>query len=205
MIATATTNPWVGPAIVAAVVSGVVALATVALAGRRERKDRHRILLADAFAKCQLYKEYPFIVRRRRSDEEAAADRSRISQELNRVQVALNDYKARLKVETPYLAGAYEALVGATRRVAGAEIRRSWDVSPTAGDDQHITDIDLAELGDWESHYLEHVKDHLSLWPYWACRSVRQVAGRTTALPTPGPAPSDPAAGPGGGGAVSGS
>lgn len=183
MIAATTANPWVGPAIVAAVVSGVVALVTVALAGRRERKDRHRVLLADAFAKCQLYKEYPFIVRRRRSDDEAAADRSRISQELNLVQVALNDYKARLKVETPYIAQAYDALVGATRRVAGAEIHRSWDLPPTAGDDQHIADIDLTELGDWESHYLEHVKDHLSLWPYWACRTVRRVAGRATARP----------------------
>lgn len=183
MIATAATNPWVGPAIVAAVVSGVVALASVAFAGRRERKDRHRILLADAFAKCQLYKEYPFIVRRRRSDDEAAADRSRISQELNLVQVALNDYKARLRVETPYLAGTYGALVGATRRVAGAEIHRSWDVAPTAGDDQHISDIDLAELGDWESHFLEHVKDHLSLWPYWLCRSMRRATGRVTELP----------------------
>ncbi len=183
MIATNTTNPWVGPAIVAAVVSGVVALVTVALAGRRERKDRHRILLADAFAKCQMYKEFPFIVRRRRSDDEAAADRSRISQELNLVQVALNDYKARLKVETPYIAAAYEALVGATRRVAGAEIHRSWDLAPTAGDGQHITDVDLAELGVWESHYLEHVKDHLSPWPYWACRSVRRIARRATALP----------------------
>ena len=43
--------------------------------GRRDRQDRQRQLFADALAVCQTYKEYPYIVRRRRG-EHAAEDRN---------------------------------------------------------------------------------------------------------------------------------
>lgn len=94
-------NPWIGPAIVAAVVSGVVALVTVAWNARRDRKDRHRQLFADAFAACQAYREFAYMIRRRRSDDQAADDRSRLTSELSGVQRRLNEHRARFRVEAP--------------------------------------------------------------------------------------------------------
>src|SRR5438093_11643603 len=96
-----TSSDWVAPAIVAAVVAAAVSLTTFALAGRRARLDRQRQLFAEAFEAVSEYREYPFIVRRRRKDA-LAEERARISSELSRVQAKLNSYRARLRVEAPH-------------------------------------------------------------------------------------------------------
>src|SRR5687767_13051208 len=80
---------WTESALVAAVVSGVVAV-TVALlngwiSGGRERKNRERTVFAEAFAACVAYREFPYVIRRRRWDD-AASERVRISEQLRAVQ-----------------------------------------------------------------------------------------------------------------------
>jgi hypothetical protein len=183
LLATAEASPWVGPAIVAAVVSGVVSLATVAVAGRRERKERHRQLMADAFATCLSYKEFAYKVRRRRTGVEEAADHSRISDDLSTVQAALAGHEARLRVEAPAVAVFFTGLVGATRRIAGVAIREGWasePVGPDSGSSIVLADMDALDV--FEARYLEAVKDHLSMWPYRVCRVVRWCARRRTEL-----------------------
>jgi hypothetical protein len=176
-------NPWVGPAIIAALVSGLVSLTTLALTGRRERKERHRQLMADAFAACQTYKEFPYKVRRRRSDAEAQADHSRISDELSAVQAALADHRARFMVEAPAVAVFFGDLVAVTRGVAGSEIRAGWTASPVGPDSGSSIILErLAEIEPYEARYLESVKDHLSVWPYRLCRVTRSMLRRRTSV-----------------------
>lgn len=175
LLAASDPSPWIGPAIIAAAVSGVVALATVALNNRRGRKDRQRQLFADAFAACQAYKEFPYKVRRRRSDDEAAADRSRLTGELSELQNRLNELKARLRLEAPRTGQAFGDLVSETRRIAGEEVRRSWSLPALEGDDVNITDIDLTALEPVEDRYLLATADHLSAWPGLALRIGRGV------------------------------
>lgn len=159
-------SPWIGPAIVAAAVSGLVALVTIGLNARQARMERQRQVFADAFAACQLYKEFPYRVRRRRSGKaDADADRTRLTTELSDVQARLNDYKARLRVEAPRVGDAFVHLVAETRRIAGAEVRRSWDLPPTDGDAVSIQDIDLSAIGPAEDCFLRAVAGHLSVWP----------------------------------------
>lgn len=178
----AESSPWVGPAIVAALVSGLVSFLTVAMAGRRDRKERHRQLMADAFATCQAYKEFPFKVRRRRTGEYEAEDHTRISDEISGVHASLAEQVARLKVEAPAVSEFFTDLVAATRRIAGPEVREGWKATPVGPDSgSSIALAVLANIGPYESRYLESVKDHLSVWPYWLCRSVRKVSGRSTA------------------------
>lgn len=167
ILATEDTNPWIGPAIVAAAVSGLVALTTVGLNARQARKDRQRQLFAEAFTAIQLYKEFPYRIRRRRSDkkDEAAADIVRLTTEFSDVQAKLNDYASRLRVEAPRVGVAYAQLLDTLRRIAGGEARRSWNLPPTAGADVSITDIDLSGLTPSEDRYLVVVAEHLSLWP----------------------------------------
>ena len=153
--------------LVAAVVAAAVALATLWWNSRRDRQDRQRQLFAEAFEACMLYREFPFIVRRRNADD-LVAERSRITSELSRLQVRLDSGKALLRVEAPRVGAAYEDLVRETRRVAGPKIRKAWDEPALAADaDVHTEGIDFTDLKPFDDGYLREVRDHLSVWPRW--------------------------------------
>src|SRR5690348_7069128 len=100
-------TPILGPAVVAALVAGFVALATFALTGRRQRLDRQRHVFAEANAACYDYREFAYIVRRRRADD---GERVRISNDLSAVQARLNRHAAELRVEAPEVGAAYRDL-----------------------------------------------------------------------------------------------
>lgn len=186
-IAEASTNAWVAPTIVISILALGVSLATFFLAGRRTRLDRQRQVFADAFEAVMEYREYPFIVRRRSKDE-PAQERQRISADLSQVQAKLNSFKARLLVEDPYVGERYAELVAATRRVAGPLITETWSTEPVAADAEvHNPGWDLSDLDTHDDAYLRAVADHLG-W-LWAAlrRKVREWrngrGGRDTARP----------------------
>lgn len=166
-------SPW-APAIVAATVAAAVALTTFALAGRRARLDRQRQVFGEAFETVMEYREYPFIVRRRSKDE-PAKERQRISADLSKVQAKLNSFKARLLVEDPYVGKRYAELVKQTRYVAGAMIKAAWDNDPVADDaEMHAPPYDFSTLDRYDTAYLRAVADHLG-WVYAPTRrNVRE-------------------------------
>lgn len=169
---TASTGLW-GPTLVAALIAGAIALFTLAVSQQRARKDRQRELFADAFAAITEYREYPFIVRRR---DEQGVDRQVIERDLSGVQAKLNQYVARLRIEAPRVGRAYSQLVRETRRVAGAEISRSWDTEPPgAAGSMHVRDIDLTELDGADVTFLVEVADHLAPFPCWLRRLGRRA------------------------------
>jgi hypothetical protein len=159
------------PAIVAAIVAGAVSLLTFVAEGRRTRLDRQRQVFADAFEAVMEYREYPFIVRRR-SDEEPARERQRISSELSGTQAKLNAFKARLLVENRSIGIIYADLVRETRRVAGGFIREAWDSAPVLDDaDMHAPPYDFRPLDRYDNAYLEAVAAHLDWRPWRRPRS----------------------------------
>jgi hypothetical protein len=171
-------NPWIGPVIVAAIVSGVVALVQVWLNARREAHDRQRKLFDAAFEACMAYRELPYMVRRRRADQ-PAEERIRLSTVISETQRRLNHHQAVLRVEAPRVAQHYRELVAATREIAGAEISRAWDLDPSDSDaDMHIRDIDLTALARYEDAYLTAAADHLRFGPPWLRRLGRRVHRR---------------------------
>jgi hypothetical protein len=156
-----------GSTVVAAAIAAVVSFVTLAWNARRNRQDRQRELFAEAFEACVLYREFPFIVRRRNADD-LAAERARITSELSRLQARLDSGKAILRVEAPRVGAAFEKLVSETRRVAGPHISNAWDEPALAADvDVHTDGIDYAELEPFDDAYLGEVSDHLSFWPHW--------------------------------------
>lgn len=175
----AATSPWwVAPAVIAAIITGVIAVISLIANGRRARADRQRELFGAAFGDIARYCEFPFIVRRRRHDlpEE---ERMRISTELSEVQSKLNHNRAILRVEAPRVARAYAALVLGTREVAGESIRQGWDLTPiTADTEVHVTDVDLSDIKPLEDAYLTAVADHLALAP-WQLRAAGRWLART--------------------------
>jgi hypothetical protein len=166
----ASTGLW-GPTFALGVLTAGVALFTLAVNQIRTRKDRQRELAADAFAALTEYREYPFIVRRRNGD---GSDRQTITAELSSVQARLNQFIARLRVEAPRVGRAYAQLAADTRRVAGAEISRAWDLEPIPPDAPlHVRDVDLSELVASDDTFLREVGDHLAVLPAWTRRASR--------------------------------
>lgn len=178
-----TTDPWwVAPAIIAAVITGVIAVITLIINGRRARSDRQRELFGAAFGDVATYCEFPYIVRRRRHDQ-PEEERGRISTELSDVQRKLNHNRAVLRVEAPRVARAYAALVGAAKATAGASIREGWDLAPISADTEiHVTDVDLSAVQPFQDAYLTAVADHVALTPSWL-RAVGRWLARTVTTP----------------------
>jgi len=155
------------------------------VAGRRARQDRQRQLFAAAFEACIAYREFPYIVRRRRGDD-AAAERVRISGELSKVQRCLESYKAMIRVEAPGVSEAYSALVAETRRIAGPQISDGWDQPPVETDDGvHVAEVNVDGLERFDDAFLVAVGDHLGLLPAWLRRGARRMMSRASNGPGP--------------------
>jgi hypothetical protein len=165
------------PAIVAAIVAAAVALTTFVLTGRRARLDRQRQVFADAFEAVMEYREYPYIIRRR-SPEEPAKERQRLSGELSKVQAKLNAFGARLLVEDSYVGERYAEVVKKTKQIVGAMIKATWDNEPVSADaEMHAPKYDFSELEPLDEAYLRAVADHLG-WLYApARRKLRERRG----------------------------
>lgn len=172
--AAATTAWWLAPAIVAALVTVLAGVVTLIVNGRRARVDRQRVVFASAHADLAAYREFVYIVRRRRHDQ-PEAERVRISGDLSAVQSLLNQNASVLKVEVPRVAVAYEALLRITRRVAGGAIRDGWDTPPITADADIHVDIDLSAIDPFETAYLLEVRDHLALTPAVLRRAARRA------------------------------
>jgi hypothetical protein len=180
-IAASASSGWTAAAIatiVAAVVSAIVSLGTSWAAGVRKEQERRRSLYADAFAALVVYREFAYVIRRRRApipgrEEIAGEERVRISEALRIAQKELAYFTAWIRSEAGgHLADCYEALVAETRRVAGGYMREAWNAAPLAEDSgMNISDIDFRPLSKLEEAYLDAVQTALSFWrvamPWW--------------------------------------
>lgn len=150
------------PAVIAALVAAGVSLATTWLAGVRDERARRRKMFADAFEAYVAYKEFPYVVRRRRGDQ-LPEERLRISSELRHLQERLSFYVAWTQLESPAVGSAYRSLVEGLRKVAGVEVARAWTLEPISEDAQmNIGDVDLSELKSLEEAYLDALAKHVA-------------------------------------------
>ncbi len=175
--------PWpvVGSAIVAAG-SIFLAVFTNWWNGERERLTRSRKVFSRAYAAIQEYKEFPYVIRRRRTNA-PEEERVRISSELGRVQADLAFYSAWLRTESPHVHRSFAELLEQVRHVAGTAMHAAWLEPPPEDDSQmNMPDMGLSALVPYESIYLEEVADHLSFWPRWLRRLFRRRL--TKCLPT---------------------
>lgn len=152
--------------VAAAVIAGAVSLLALALnaiiSSRRERVSRQRQEFSKAFAACVAYEEFPYVVRRRRSNV-PQDERVRISSELSAVQRELAYYSAWLATESTSVSKTYETLVAKLRETAGGKIREAWLTPPIESDSgMNIPDLSLDELKLLKEAYLQEVVCHLS-------------------------------------------
>ncbi len=140
------------------VVGSLVVLAVTRVA---DAKARRRETFARAFAACQAYREFPYVVRRR-GTRDPEGERLRISGELRGVQQELAFCLGWMTTESKPVASAYRRLVDSLRETAGSEIRKAWESDPVGSDRGMSMVIDLSAVGAAEEAYLAAVRRQLS-------------------------------------------
>jgi hypothetical protein len=136
--------------------------------GARSERTRLQKLYADAFSAVVSYQEFPYVIRRRRAPETGQEslgneERLRISEALQQVQEALNNFRAQITTESEAVSAKYEILVTKTREVAGTDMHDAWEAPPLDNDaGMNITHLDYAELKQPEEDYLTAVKTDVS-------------------------------------------
>ena len=168
-------GPVVGAVIIAAA-SFTVFVLTNWWNGERERLTRSRDVFSKAYAAVQEYKEFPYVIARRRKDT-PEEERIRISSELRRIQTDLAFYSAWLMTESRHVHRSFAELLEQTRRVAGTAMHEAWLQPPAAEDSEmNMPKLDMSTLAPYECAYLEEVVDHLAVWPSWIRRLLRRKA-----------------------------
>jgi hypothetical protein len=157
--------------VVAAAVSGIIVLLTFWAAGVRQERSRRQRRYADALAALVAYREFAYVVRRRRApipahEEIASEERVRISEALRELQRDLAFHTAWITIEPASdVAARYAELVEQTRRLAGGYMRDAWNAAPVEDDaEMNIADIDYSPLAEYETAYLDAVRRALRFW-----------------------------------------
>lgn len=153
-------------AVVGAFSSLVVAAVTGWRRAYREDVARRREHFAGALAVTAAYCEFPFVIRRRGTND-PEGERLRISTELREVQQRIAFYQAWLRTESTSVADAYDQLVCEIRKIAGAQMRDAWEQAPISSDgEMNISDIDQGEIDEFREAYLDAVRQQCS-WRGW--------------------------------------
>ena len=124
---------------IAALITVAGGLLTYIRQQREKRRDQLRDLFSEALRAVADYQELPYLVRRRASDPPMST--SEIIRHISDVQTRLDYYVARIGLESPELATAYQSLVNSTRREAGSQMTAAWGLP-------RITDDTQVPLGD---------------------------------------------------------
>jgi hypothetical protein len=169
--ATSTTPPSTGGlisvflagAVIAAIIGAVVNIALARRKSLEEERARVRTTFAEAFQTVAEYKEFPYAIRRRRSDI-PAEERVRLSEALREVQAKLSYYAAWTKAESDDVGRAYEKLVGNLREIAGKACHDAW-LAPATNDDKDMNFppgvVDLSALKPDEEAFVAAARKHL--------------------------------------------
>lgn len=151
---------FLSSAVVAALVSAAVTIATLIVQGNRSERERKREVYANAFAAYTAYREFPYAIERRES--ESPAERRRISGQLARVQERIGFHEAWIECESKEVGQAYQALLTQARETAGERMHKAWRRPGISSDaEMNLPPLDLARLKPLEQAFLEAVSRHL--------------------------------------------
>lgn len=124
-----------GPVAGAAIAFGGVVFGLLVNGDRAERQ-RRRDLHGRALAAVMAYSEMPFMIRRRRyEDQHASEERVRLSDHFSAVKAEMSTCQVLLAADgDEALAAAYDELVETARATAGREAHEAWTDRPVASD-----------------------------------------------------------------------
>jgi hypothetical protein len=108
------------------------------VSGNRAERQRRRNLHARALESVFAYAEMPFMIRRRRHENEhRSAERVRLSDHFSGVKAEMGSCQVLLAADgDESLSRAFEELVEVARATAGAEAHTGWTEEPISKDGQ---------------------------------------------------------------------
>lgn len=141
--------------LLAVTISGPVGGAAIGLSGiliglwingDRAERQRRRELHARALNAVLAYGEMPFMIRRRRfEDDEQSAERVRLSTQFSAVKAEISTCQVLLAADgNQRITDAYNALLETARETAGSEATKAWKDEPIKTDPQ----MNMPELFD---------------------------------------------------------
>jgi hypothetical protein len=149
---TQTSSGLVDGTVIAAVITGFVALLVLAGNQYQARKDRLRKDFAEALAAVERYAELPYrIVRRQDSTPEV---RGLIAEQVHKVQQDILFHKSWVRIQSSEVAEVYDALLGAMREEAGTAMTQAWNTAPVIRDE----DMPLGHIFSFPRMNAERVK-----------------------------------------------
>lgn len=170
-------------AVLAALLTATFNLALARRKSLEEDRARLRSNFAEAFEAVVRYKEMPYAIRRRRSDE-PGAERVRLSDEMRDIQAKLSYYQVWIAGESAVVGDAFSDLVAELRRVAGKASHDAWKASAASHDkEMNIGSdvVDLSALRAFEEAYIIAVQQHLD--DFFKFHRVFLPSRRTRAIP----------------------
>lgn len=179
-----TLQEFLAPAVTAAVVAALTSVLLGWHKAVREDRQRRRQMFADAYGAYTAYREFPFVIRRRRVDK-PADERARIGEEVRQIQQRLGYFIGWTKLENTEVGEVYSRLIAAARKTAGREMHRAWAESQPVDSDpaMNITDVNLDACDDLEEAYLDAVRQHLKPWRSLFSRPPERVPGASAPDP----------------------
>jgi phage-related minor tail protein len=155
---TETSSGLIDGTVIAAVVTGLVALLVLAGNQYQARKDRLRKDFAEALAAVERYAELPYrILRRQDSTPEV---RGHIAEQVHEVQQDILFHKSWVRIQSSEVAEVYDALLGAMREEAGVAMTQAWNTAPiTRDEDMSLGDgFSFTQMGVERVRYVEAVR-----------------------------------------------
>lgn len=104
--------------------------------GDRAERQRRRDLHARALNAVLAYGEMPFMIRRRRVEEDQrSAERVRLSNEFSGVKAEISTCQVMVSADGDRrISAAYDKLVETARQTAGSEAHAAWNADPIQAD-----------------------------------------------------------------------
>ncbi len=130
-----------GP-VIAAIVTGVVALVVLAVNQYQARQDARRKDFAEALAAVERYAELPYRIRRRQGSTPEV--RGRIAEFIHEVQQDLLFHKSWMRIQAPRVAEVYDFLLRTTREEAGSAMTEAWKTAPISRDEDMPLGVGLS-------------------------------------------------------------
>jgi len=151
--------PWAGisidvsPAILGAAIGLFGVLTGLWVSGDRAERQRRRELHARALEAALAYGEMPFMIRRRRCEEDArSSERVRLSDRFSTIKAEVSACQVLLAADgDESVSRAYDKLIHVARSTVGVEARDAWQEPPIATDAEMSMGGLFDRLGDYRN------------------------------------------------------
>ncbi|QIN84501.1 hypothetical protein GBA63_19020 [Rubrobacter tropicus] len=162
----ASTSAGVSGPVIAAIVTGLVALVVLTVNQYQARQDARRKDFAKALAAVERYAELPYRIRRQQGSTPEV--RGRMAEFIHEVQQDLLFHKNWVRIQSHRVTEVYDSLLRATREEAGSAMTEAWNTAPISKDEEMPLGVALSfpRMEEARARYVRAVGYELEFPPF---------------------------------------